>query len=69
MAKPTLKKKTVVAPVVVSKPANNKRLIQKTPAELRELIGEDTKIGVSLKELVAITTSGAKAAAKAALLA
>lgn len=53
MAKPVIKKS---APVVTEKKTRNREsvLLKVTPSKLRELIGADTEIGVSRKELKAI---------------
>lgn len=72
MAKPTIEKSSTpktatTAPVAVAVEKKTRSratvLIKVTASKLKELIGADTEIGVSRKELNAIVTKGAAAAA------
>jgi len=74
MAKPVIKKSTAPktaqaapsAPPVTKTRSRETVLVKVTASKLRELIGAETEIGVSRKELNALVTKGAAAAALAA---
>ena len=67
MAKPVIKKSAPApAPTAATTRKTRERqtvLIKVTASKLKDLIGADTEIGVSRKELNAIITNGAGAAA------
>jgi hypothetical protein len=67
--KPVIKKTTPATPAPVAEKKTRIKqsvLLKVTASKLRELIGADTEIGVSRKELNALVTKGATAAALAA---
>jgi hypothetical protein len=71
MAKPVIKKSSAPkteAPAPVAKKTRDRQtvLLKVTASKLKELIGADTEIGVSRKELNQLITKGAGAAALAA---
>ena len=69
MAKPEIKKSApakatpTAAPVAKKTRVRETVLLKVTATKLKELIGADTEIGVSRKELNALVTKGATAAA------
>ena len=66
-SKPAVKETALAAATVKATRNRGKVLVLKTPAELRELVGADTPIPVSVKALTEIIAKAQNAAIRASL--